>query len=166
MLHGARAAGRRLLDAGRRACRESGGTAHDRALADRPQAITLGADKAYDAEDFINELRLMRVTPHVAQNISGRHSAIDGRTTRHGYAVSQRIRKRVSDTCWFGASDMRTPIWAIGRIFRTRHRLRTRPSSGQTHHLGCVPKDVPQKMCSERSVTYARPATQGGAVQP
>ena len=27
--------------------------------ADRPQALTLGADKAYDAEDFINELRSM-----------------------------------------------------------------------------------------------------------
>ena len=31
--------------------------------ADRPQAITLGADKAYDAEDFVNELRSMTVTP-------------------------------------------------------------------------------------------------------
>ena len=30
--------------------------------ADRPQAITLGADKAYDAEDFVNELRSMKVT--------------------------------------------------------------------------------------------------------
>ncbi|RXH33330.1 transposase [Bradyrhizobium nanningense] len=64
--------------------------------ADRPTAITLGADKAYDAEDFVNELRSMNVTPHVAQNTSGRSSAIDGRTTRHGgYAVSQRIRKRI-----------------------------------------------------------------------
>src|SRR6516164_6514302 len=64
--------------------------------ADRPQAITLGADNAYDAEDFVNELRSMKVTPHVAQNTSGRSSAIDGRTTRHaGYAVSQRIRKRI-----------------------------------------------------------------------
>ena len=36
--------------------------------ADRPRAITLGADKAYDAEDFVNELRSMTVTPHVAQN--------------------------------------------------------------------------------------------------
>ena len=45
--------------------------------ADRPQAITLGADKAYDAEDFVNELRSMKVTPHVAQNTSGRRSAID-----------------------------------------------------------------------------------------
>jgi transposase len=66
--------------------------------ADRPQAITLGADKAYDAEDFVNELRSMRVTPHVAQNTSGRRSAIDRRTTRHsGYAVSQRIRKRIEE---------------------------------------------------------------------
>jgi transposase len=66
--------------------------------ADRPTAITLGADKAYDAEDFVNELRSMNVTPHVAQNTSGRSSAIDRRTTRYdGYAVSQRIRKRIEE---------------------------------------------------------------------
>ena len=40
----------------------------------------------------------MRVTPHVAQNTYGRSSAIDGRTTRHGgYAISQRIRKRIEE---------------------------------------------------------------------
>src|SRR3954452_10238224 len=62
--------------------------------ADRPNAITLGADKAFDAQDFVNELRTMRVTPHVAQNTT-RRSAIDRRTTRHpGYAASQRVRKR------------------------------------------------------------------------
>ena len=67
-------------------------------LADRPRRITLGADKAYDTEDFVNELRSMRVTPHVAQNTSGRSSSIDGRTTRRGgYAVSQRIRKRIEE---------------------------------------------------------------------
>ncbi|MEO7221205.1 MAG: IS5 family transposase [Devosia sp.] len=66
--------------------------------ADRPTTITLGADKGYDAEDFVNELRSMRVTPHVAQNLSGRRSAIDRRTTRHGgYVVSQRIRKRIEE---------------------------------------------------------------------
>jgi hypothetical protein len=38
------------------------------------------------------------VTAHVAQNTSGRSSAIDSRTTRHGgYAVSQRIRKRIEE---------------------------------------------------------------------
>jgi hypothetical protein len=66
--------------------------------ADRPRAITLGADKAYDAEDFVNELRSMNVRPHVAQNTSNRRSAIDGRTTRHaGYGISQRIRKRIEE---------------------------------------------------------------------
>ncbi|MGE5158186.1 MAG: IS5 family transposase, partial [Gemmatimonas sp.] len=35
--------------------------------ADRPRRITLAGDKGYDAEDFVNELRSMRVTPHVAQ---------------------------------------------------------------------------------------------------
>lgn len=40
----------------------------------------------------------MNVTRHVAQNTGGRSSAIDGRTTRHaGYAVSQRIRKRIKE---------------------------------------------------------------------
>src|SRR5882757_2299526 len=64
--------------------------------ADRPVRITLGADKGYDAEDFVNELKSMNVTPHVAAKDKG--SAIDGRTTRHaGYAVSQRIRKRIEE---------------------------------------------------------------------
>jgi transposase len=62
--------------------------------ADRPVRITLGADKGYDAQDFVNELRSMNVTPHVAAKTKG--SAIDGRTTRHtGYTLSQRIRKRI-----------------------------------------------------------------------
>src|SRR5512136_3039887 len=66
--------------------------------ADRPRAITLGADKAYDAEDFVNELRAMKVTPHVAQNNNGRASAVDGRTMRRaGYAISQRIRKKIEE---------------------------------------------------------------------
>lgn len=66
--------------------------------ADRPNRITLAADKGYDAEDFVNELRSMRVTPHVAQNVSKRSSTIDRRTTRHdGYGLSQRIRKRIEE---------------------------------------------------------------------
>jgi len=66
--------------------------------ADRPRAVTLGADKAYDAEDFVNELKSMNARPHVAQNNNGRRSAIDARTTRHaGYAMSQKIRKRIEE---------------------------------------------------------------------
>jgi len=69
-----------------------------RQRADRPCAVTLGADRGYDAADFVEELRGLNVRPHVAQNMSGRRSAIDRRTTRHpGYANSQRIRKRIEE---------------------------------------------------------------------
>ena len=58
--------------------------------------LTLGADKGYDSADFISDLRQMCVTPHVARK--SRHSAIDGRTTRHsGYAVSQKRRKKIEE---------------------------------------------------------------------
>lgn len=60
--------------------------------------LTLGADKGYDAAEFVAKLRECNVTPHIAQNTSRRRSAIDGRTTRHeGYAISQRKRKRVEE---------------------------------------------------------------------
>ena len=49
----------------------------------RQQRVTLGADRNSDTRDFVHELRELRVTPHVAQNTTGRSSAIDGRTTRH-----------------------------------------------------------------------------------
>ena len=88
--------------------------------ADRPCTITLGADKAYDAEDFVNELRSMRVRPHVAQNNNGRSSVIDGRTTRHGgYAISQRLRKRIEEA--FGwiktvAGQEKTKLRGVDRV--------------------------------------------------
>jgi hypothetical protein len=59
---------------------------------------TLGADKGYDTADFVDGVRALGVTPHVAQNTANRRSAIDGRTaSHHGYAVSQRKRKRVEE---------------------------------------------------------------------
>ena len=88
--------------------------------ADRPRRVTLGGDKNYDVEDFVNELRSMKVTPHVAQNTSNRSSAIDGRTTRHGgYGVSQRIRKRIEEA--FGwiktvAGQEKTKFRGVDRV--------------------------------------------------
>jgi IS5 family transposase len=77
--------------------------------------VTLGADKDYDARDFVAELRAEGVTPHVAQNIAHRRSAIDGRTTRHpGYAVSQQKRKLVEEI--FGW------LKTIALLRKTRHR--------------------------------------------
>jgi transposase len=77
--------------------------------------VTLGGDKGYDTRGFVTGLRALAVTPHVAQNMTGRRSAIDARTTRHrGYAISQRARKRVEEV--FGW--MKT----IGLMRKTRHR--------------------------------------------
>ena len=61
--------------------------------------ITVGADKGFDTQGCVDELRAVQSTPHVAQHVSARHpSAIDARTTRHpGYAVSQRKRKRIEE---------------------------------------------------------------------
>ena len=86
------------------------------ALPEGPR-VTLGADRGYDTEDFVEECRALDVTPHVAQNTTNRSSRIDGRTTRHaGYAESQKKRKRIEEI--FGW--MKT----VGLMRKTRHRGR------------------------------------------
>jgi len=76
---------------------------------------TLGADKGYHCRDFVRRLRRRRIRPHLAQ-VTGRHTpGLDGRTTRHvGYALSQRIRKRVEEI--FGW------LKTIGGLRKTRFR--------------------------------------------
>ena len=65
---------------------------------DGTHRISLGADKNYDTAEFVEDMRLVNATPHVAQNNTNRASAIDGRTTRHpGYKQSQTIRKRIEE---------------------------------------------------------------------
>src|SRR2546427_7062104 len=77
--------------------------------------VTLGADKGYDQREFVEELRCMGVTPHVAQNQGRRRSRLDQRTTRHpGYEISQRKRKRIEEV--FGW--MKT----VGMLRQLRHR--------------------------------------------
>jgi len=77
--------------------------------------ITLGGDKGYDVAAFVESLRAMEVTPHVAQNDTNRSSAIDARTTRHpGYDVSQRVRKRVEEI--FGW------LKTVGLLRKVKHR--------------------------------------------
>ena len=60
--------------------------------------VTVGGGKGFDTAEFVRECRNMHVTPHVAQNLAGRRSAIDGRTTRQaGYQISQKKRKRIEE---------------------------------------------------------------------
>jgi transposase len=66
------------------------------ALDDPAREITLGADKGYDAQEFVEACVDMKVAPHVAQNKSGRHSAVpDAIAQSAGYAISQQKRKLI-----------------------------------------------------------------------
>jgi transposase len=79
------------------------------AVADPKTEVTLGADKGYDAAEFIEELQRLKVTPHVAQNKSGRRSAVpDEIAATEGYALSQRKRKLIEQG--FGWAKFVGPI--------------------------------------------------------
>ena len=83
--------------------------------------LTLGADKGFDAAEFVADLRQACVTPHVAQKT--RYSAIDGRTTRHeGYALSIRNRKRIEES--FGWA--KTVGGMAQTVYRGLERVRSR----------------------------------------
>ena len=105
----------------------AGGTAErDAALAmlgrrKKARRVTLGADKAYDVAEFVDALRDLAVTPHIAvdghvrKTGKPRKTRVDRRTTRHpGYAASQRLRKRIEEG--FGW------IKTTGGLAKTRHR--------------------------------------------
>ena len=71
---------------------------HDarQATLDEQTQITLGADKGYDAQEFIEACLAMGVVPHVAQNTSGRRSAVhDAIAQTEGNAISQQKRKLI-----------------------------------------------------------------------
>jgi hypothetical protein len=81
----------------------------------RARRSTLGGDKNYDTREHVEELRILGVTPHVAQNNRNRRSAIDDRTTTHaGYEISQRKRKCVEQVFGWGKT--------VGPIRKAKHR--------------------------------------------
>lgn len=77
---------------------------------------SVGADAGYNTKDFVKETRDMGLTPHVAGK---KHSAIDGRTTRHAsYEASQKVRKRIEQIMgWFKT---------CGGMRKTRYRGKER----------------------------------------
>ena len=85
--------------------------------------ITLGADKAYDVTQFVQDLRDRSVTPHIAidghvrKTGTPRKTALDGRTTRHiGYEISQRCRKRIEEVFgWIKSSAGLAKVKLRGR---------------------------------------------------
>jgi hypothetical protein len=82
--HAEREAAKVMIDA---ACQATG---------DETISITLGADKGYDAKEFIDACQDMGVIPHVAQNTTGRRSAVpEAIAASPGYVLSQRKRKLI-----------------------------------------------------------------------
>jgi transposase len=60
---------------------------------------TLGADKNYDTESFVERMRDLKVTPHVAQNITAYRGSWISRqiANQPAYATSQLARKRIEE---------------------------------------------------------------------
>lgn len=84
-----------------------------RLLSEAANATTVGGDKGFDVPSFVAGVRALRITPHVAQKVTG--SAIDDRTTRHpGYAMSQQKRKLIEQV--FGW------LKTVGGLRKLRHR--------------------------------------------
>ncbi len=70
-----------------------------------PEGATLGADKNYDAEAFVEGLKARGIEPHVAingtvsKNGKVRKTAVpDDVAASLGYAISQRLRKRIEES--------------------------------------------------------------------
>ena len=78
-----------------------------------PNATTVGGDKNYDVASFVDGVRDLGITPHVAQKTRG-GAMTDDMTAAPGYAISQRKRKLIEQV--FGW--MKT----IGGLRKLRHR--------------------------------------------
>ncbi len=69
-----------------------------------PEGATLGADKNYDAEAFVEGLKARKIEPHVAingtvsKNGKARKTAVPSEVASSlRYAISQRLRKRIEE---------------------------------------------------------------------
>ena len=74
-----------------------------------PEGATLGADKNYDAEAFVEGLKARGIEPHVAVNGTvsktgkARKTAVPPEVAASlGYAISQRLRKRIEESFGWG----------------------------------------------------------------
>jgi transposase len=121
--------------AGARAEREAALVLLDR-VRHRPEAITLGADKSYQEESFIQQLRVRRVKPHVAEyapNPKWPSALTEDERNDPGFAISQRKRKLVEKVFGWAKLDrglrqvklrgLRRVDWTV-QLVAAAHNLR------------------------------------------
>src|ERR1700688_3457975 len=100
----------------------------------RSRRITVGADKAYDTNDFVTTVRELKVMPHVTKNEKGRRSNLDRRTTRQtGYAISLSRRWLVEKSASFRTAEHRL----------TRRQVQTLQVRRRVFPIGCEAPDPP-----------------------
>jgi transposase len=84
--------------------------------------LTVAADKGYDTKGFVAACRRMCGTPHGAAKV--RHSAVDGRTTRHAsYALSQRKRKLIEEAFGWAKTVAGLAKVKVRGLDRVRHQF-------------------------------------------
>jgi hypothetical protein len=132
---------------------------------------TLACDKGYDSRDFVADLRNRGLTPHVTQNTSGRRSAIDGRTTRHGgYTASLRVRKRIEEIFGWQPTKLLGPEGIHGGLAGPQS---TSTPSASLRPFPALPSPGPPgarhsaanfvgRLCAEQWVTFPRFVWSGG----
>ena len=86
---------------------------------------TLGGDKGYDAADFVEAVRVLGVTPHVAQNTSNRRSAVD----RPCIAPSKSV---VFYTTMYGRQKRASPPFSVSLSGTFPGRASTGPTEPST----------------------------------
>lgn len=147
----------------------------------------MGADQAYDTEDFVATARELNVTVHVQKNEKGRRSRIDRRTTRHsGYTRPLSRRGLVEKT--FGWLKGTGPLrqvklrglakvdwsfvfnWAAHNLLRLPRLLATqiqlRPSAPVRLKHGWGVAESPQAPAQRLGSRPTQPETTGSKKRP
>jgi hypothetical protein len=116
--------------------------------------MSLGADKAYDTQDFVGALREFHVTPHGVQNDRNRDGASDQRTTRHqSYQIRQAKRYWVEK-----------PLgWMKSVGLMRKMKLRGREKPGGYHFYGGGLQSVADSKVAGRTMLKPLP---GGPFGP
>jgi Transposase DDE domain len=116
------------------------------------RAKTVAGDKNYDVASFVDGVRELEITPHVAQKAQ---SAIDGRTTRHALRHQPTQTQAGRTGVWLDEDRRRAPQTAASRrrtrgLDRDLHGRRLQPDpAAHAFGEGVVSMDDRQIDCSD-----------------
>jgi hypothetical protein len=113
----------------------------------RRRPRTLGGDKGYDTRGFVTMLKERGIAVHIAANDKRPGgSAVDKQIRkRKGYAISQRVRKRIEEifgwmktiggvrkTHYKGRARTQLAVWMVGAAYNLLRMAKLRPEPALT----------------------------------